>query len=182
MVLPGLDTDLDEAAWEAIGGAAGVNPSPGHPQFSMQGFLHGLGARRDRVEILDALGRYGRERLASEAMRPAEATDQWRDTLRDRAFQDRKAAGLSGLSLIEAAITEEEAVAIALALRETVSDGPTRTAALITPDRTLARRVVAALARWNVPVDDSGGDPLSDTTAGIFARLAAETALADASR
>jgi ATP-dependent helicase/nuclease subunit B len=180
VVLPGLDTDLDEAAWEAISGGAGVNPSPGHPQFSMQGFLHGLGVRRDRVEILDAPETFGRERLASEAMRPAEATDQWRDTLRDPAFQDRMTASLSGLSLIEAAITEEEAVAIALALRETVSDGPgseQRTAALITPDRTLARRVVAALARWNVPVDDSGGDPLSDTTAGIFARLAAETAL-----
>ena len=61
-------------------------------------------------------------------------------------------------------------MAIALALREAVTDGRTlqRTAALITPDRALARRVVAALERWNVPVDDSGGDPLSDTAAGIF--------------
>ena len=53
VVLPGLDTDLDEAAWQAIGGAAGVNPSPGHPQFSMQGFLRGLGVKRDRVESLE---------------------------------------------------------------------------------------------------------------------------------
>ena len=54
---------------------------------------------------------------------------------------------------------------------------PDKTAALVTPDRALARRVLAALARWNVPVDDSGGDALADTPAGVFARLAAEAAL-----
>ena len=47
----------------------------------------------------------------------------------------------------------------------------------MTPDRALARRVVAALARWQVAVDDSGGDALADTPAGVFARLAAEAAL-----
>ncbi len=48
---------------------------------------------------------------------------------------------------------------------------------MVTPDRTLARRVLAALGRWNVPVDDSGGDVLADTPAGVFARLAAEAPL-----
>ena len=52
-----------------------------------------------------------------------------------------------------------------------------KTAALITPDRALARRVLAALQRWNVAVDDSGGDALADTQAGVFARLAVEAAL-----
>ena len=37
--------------------------------------------------------------------------------------------------------------------------------------------MLAALERWNVPVDDSGGDALADTPAGVFARLAAEAAL-----
>ncbi len=37
--------------------------------------------------------------------------------------------------------------------------------------------MLAALARWNVAVDDSGGDALADTPAGVFARLAAEAAL-----
>jgi ATP-dependent helicase/nuclease subunit B len=49
----------------------------------------------------------------------------------------------------------------------------------VTPDRALARRVLSALERWNVAVDDSGGDALSDTAAGLFARLAAEAALDD---
>src|SRR6185436_1671915 len=71
---------------------------------------------------------------------------------------------------------EEEALAIAIALREAM-EVPGKTAALVTPDRALARRVLAALERWNVMVDDSGGDTLADTTAGVFARLVAEAAL-----
>jgi ATP-dependent helicase/nuclease subunit B len=177
VVLPGLDTDLDDEAWESIGGVAGTNPSPGHPQFAMQGFLRGLGAKRDQVEILQSPAGHGRERFASEAMRPAEATDRWRDTLKDEAFASLKESSLANLSLIEAATTEDEAVAVALVLREAVTDDADGTSALITPDRALTRRVVAALERWKVPVDDSGGDPLSETAAGIFARLAAETAL-----
>jgi ATP-dependent helicase/nuclease subunit B len=71
-------------------------------------------------------------------------------------------------------------------LREAIDDGTPesreRKAALITPDRALARRVLAALERWNVPVDDSGGDPLADTLAGVFSRLAAQVALGGSSR
>jgi ATP-dependent helicase/nuclease subunit B len=51
-----------------------------------------------------------------------------------------------------------------------------KSAALVTPDRALARRVMAALGRWNLEFADSGGDGLMDTSAGIFARLAVEAA------
>ena len=78
--------------------------------------------------------------------------------------------------MIAAANAEEEALAIAVALREALEHG-SKTAALVTPDRALARRVLAALERWQVAVDDSGGDALADTPAGVFARLAAEAAL-----
>ena len=67
-----------------------------------------------------------------------------------------------------------EALAIAVAMREARHLG--KSAALVTPDRALARRVMAALGRWNLDFDDSGGDALTDTPAGIFARLAAEAA------
>ncbi len=77
--------------------------------------------------------------------------------------------------MIEAANAEEEALAIAVALREAVAQD--KTAALVTPDRALARRVVAALGRWNIEADDSGGDALPDTEAGVFARLVAQAAL-----
>ena len=75
----------------------------------------------------------------------------------------------------QAANAEEEALSIAVALRE-AAETQGKTAALVTPTA-LARRVTAALERWQVPVDDSSGDALADTSAGVFARLAAEVAL-----
>ncbi len=78
--------------------------------------------------------------------------------------------------MIEAANAEEEALAIAVAMREALA-APAKTVALVTPDRALARRVKAALERWQVAVDDSGGDALADTSAGVFARLAAQVPL-----
>src|SRR5436305_1026732 len=115
-----------------------------------------------------------RERYVCEALRPAAATDAWK----------RLAGGdvpwiegaLQGLTVIEAANAEEEALAIAISLREAI-ETPAKTAALVTPDRALARRVLAALERWNVAVEDSAGEELADTPAGLFARLAAEAAL-----
>ncbi len=53
---------------------------------------------------------------------------------------------------------------------------PDQVAALVTPDRTLARRVAVALRRWNIRVDDSAGQPLDATPAGVFVRLLAEVA------
>ena len=74
--------------------------------------------------------------------------------------------------MIAAPNPEMEALAIAVAMREARHLG--KSAALVTPDRALARRVMAALSRWNLGYDDSGGDALMETSAGIFARLAAE--------
>jgi ATP-dependent helicase/nuclease subunit B len=108
-------------------------------------------------------------------MRPAAVTDQWRERF-NKGFAGHVAASFAGVSVIEAANAEEEALAIAVVLREAL-ETPAATAALVTPDRALARRVAAALGRWNVAVDDTAGDQLSDTAAGRFARLAAETAL-----
>jgi ATP-dependent helicase/nuclease subunit B len=175
VVLPGLDTDLDEASWRLIAGEAkkGIAPAPGHPQFAMQGLLARIGIGRDAVVPLATL--CGRERLVSEALRPADATDLWRAKAADPNFEAHSDAALGTMAMIEAANPEEEALAIAVALREAVHDG--KTAALVTPDRALGRRVLAALMRWNIAAEDSGGDALADTPAGIFARLAAATAL-----
>jgi ATP-dependent helicase/nuclease subunit B len=181
VVLPGLDTDLDDDSWSLIAGRRGgqqagpdgAAPVAGHPQFALQALLTRLGLGRDAVAVLAEPASGGRERLASEAFRPAAATDQWRARTGEPDFARHAEAALAGLVCIEAANAEEEALAIAIALREVLGD-PDKTAALVTPDRALARRVLAALARWNVAVDDSGGDQLSDTAAGLFARLAAQ--------
>jgi ATP-dependent helicase/nuclease subunit B len=179
VVLPGLDTDLDEQSWNEIAGATDakgtetVAPAIGHPQFSMQALLRRIGIARADVPTLGKPAAHGREAVVSEAMRPADKTDRWRDLPGRRLRLDD---ALTGVSVVAAANAEEEALAIAVALREAVDD-PGKIAALVTPDRALARRVLAALERWKVDVDDSGGDPLSDTPAGVFARLAAEAAL-----
>ena len=110
----------------------------------------------------------------SEALRPAVTTERWNTKKKDFTAATDKA--LAALAMIEAANAEEEALAIAVALREAL-ETKGKTAALVTPDRALARRVAAALARWQVKADDSGGDSLADTPAGLFARLAAEAAL-----
>ncbi|MEO5373789.1 MAG: double-strand break repair protein AddB [Alphaproteobacteria bacterium] len=81
-------------------------------------------------------------------------------------------AALEGVERIDCPGPREEALAIALLMRETLEfEG--RTAALITPDRALARRVVAELGRWDIVIDDSAGRPLAETPPGVFLRLTA---------
>jgi len=177
-VLPGLDTGLDDEAWQSIGGVRGAQgkfpqpPASNHPQFAMQALLHRLGIRRGDVEILSAPAAHGRDVLVSEAMRPSNATAEWHRRLAEPDIADKISLGMKNLAVIEAANPEMEALATAVAMRE--ARHLDKTAALVTPDRALARRVMAALGRWNLAFDDSGGDALMDTSAGIFARLAAE--------
>jgi ATP-dependent helicase/nuclease subunit B len=177
VVLPGLDTELDDVAWDLIGGGpdpSGVPPIAGHPQFAMHGLLARIGVARGDVVNLVSAAPHGREVLLSEALRPAAATDRWRHSLANAV--GALARAMDTVTVIEAANVEEEALAIAVALREAL-DVPQRTAALVTPDRALARRVLVTLERWNVTADDSGGDPLAETAAGVFARLVAKAAL-----
>ncbi len=175
VVLPGLDTDLDDASWRLIGGneEKGTATAPGHPQFALQALLARIGIGRDAVENLAASG--ARERVTSEALRPAATTDLWPQRTAGDAFTAAADSALESISVIEAANAEDESLAIAVALRQAVEQN--KTAALVTPDRALGRRVLAALARWNIAAEDTSGQSLSDTAAGIFARLAADAAL-----
>jgi ATP-dependent helicase/nuclease subunit B len=174
VVLPGLDTDLDQATWDTI--SRDGNAAHGHPQFAMAALLQRIGITRSEVKQLGAPKTHGRERLVSETMRPAAASELWQERLGSADFAIHADTAMQSVAAIEAANAEDEALAIAVALREAM-ETPDKTAALVTPDRALARRVLAALERWNVPVDDSGGDALADTPAGVFARLVAEAAL-----
>jgi ATP-dependent helicase/nuclease subunit B len=174
LVLPGLDTDLDEPTWAAL--TKDTETSHGHPQFALAALLKRIGLTRADVRPLTAAAPHGRELIVSEALRPAAASALWKDRLGTPAFVAQADAAMAGIAVIEAANAEEEALAIAVALREAM-EAPDETAALVTPDVGLGRRVKAALARWNVPVDDSRGASLADTPDGVFARLAAEVAL-----
>lgn len=180
VVLPGLDTDLDDAAWRLIGGTRDAQgrmatpPASNHPQFALHGLLERFGIARRDVIALGAMNGSGRAMLASEAMRPSNATAQWYSRLGKPDVAQKISGGMRHLAVVIAANPEIEALAIAVAMREASELG--KSAALVTPDRALARRVIAALQRWDLTPDDSGGDALMETSSGIFARLVAEVA------
>jgi ATP-dependent helicase/nuclease subunit B len=179
VVLPGLDLSLDAASWKSLG------EHPEHPQFALAKLLATLGVEREEVVLIagsatDA-GMRARLTLVSEVMRPSHHTDRWRDFLdNDGARRQLDAAtkrttpnwesALAGISLVEAPTALDEAEAIALILRSCI-ETPDKTAALITPDRALARRVAAALRRFNLPIDDSAGVPMTRTVPGAFLDL-----------
>ncbi|WP_417518478.1 double-strand break repair protein AddB [Minwuia sp.] len=160
IILPGLDLSLDEAD------RAAAHQEPAHPQHGMLVLLERLGIAPPDVVPMSDDRHVERIALINEALRPAATTERWRD------LAQFSAEALDGLSLLEAPGPREEALAIALRLRE-VLETPGRTAALVTPDRALARRVAAEMARFGVRLDDSAGVPLRLTRAGSFLQLAA---------
>lgn len=169
IVLPGLDLALDAASWDAIG----LPDTSSHPQYGLKKLLTSLGATRADVKVWPGLASEAspRQRLISEALRPAATTDGWREILTDLAPQAD--AAIDGLSLIEAANEREEAGTIGLLLRHAL-ETPGRTAALVTPDRQLARRVAVELQRWDIAIDDSAGSPLALSPPLVFLRHVAE--------
>ncbi|WP_395665529.1 double-strand break repair protein AddB [Methylocella sp.] len=179
VVLPGLDFDLDEPAFaQVLRAREGHEAAFTHPQAALARLLEALKISRADVVELGAPERAlkARARFVSQALAPAETTEGW------FAWREAEGAGaleaaLEGVSLIETADEREEALALAIAMRE-VLERPEATAALVTPDRELARRVGAELARWGVNVDDSGGAPLGASEAGLLARHAAACAAA----
>ncbi len=173
VVLPGLDKTLDDRSWAMIG-ATGEPPQrlAGHPQALLHRLIGLIGVERENVTALGAPPAQlkARARFVSEALRPAESTESWRD--REAALSPLAiAAALKDVSIIVADSETEEALALAIAMREAL-ETPGKTAALVTPDPSIARRVSAELARWGVEVEDSAGRTLRQSEAGGLARLA----------
>jgi ATP-dependent helicase/nuclease subunit B len=161
VILPGLDTGLDEATWRAL--------DHGHPQYAMKRLLERLQVGRDEIVTWSAAGDEGpplRFAFLREALRPAAMTDAWRHATWDPARVT------DGLTRIVCPGPREEAAAIALILREAL-ETPEQVAALVTPDRNIARRVAAELGRWGIAIDDTAGVPLGNTPPGTFLRLTA---------
>ena len=172
VILPGLDRSCDAEEWELIVG------EPAHPQHLMALLLRALdippeavGEWTPRGQPADAgaSGRERRLRLIAEALRPAALTDVWRD------LPPEPAESLAGLTRYDCASPQDEAVTIALLLRRAL-ETPAMTAALVTPDRELARRVAAELRRWSIDIDDSAGLALNRTPPGAFLRLVLDLA------
>ncbi|MGM0583678.1 MAG: double-strand break repair protein AddB [Pseudomonadota bacterium] len=166
VILPGWDPDMPGDVWDEL--AAGDRPE--HPHHHLAQLLVRLGlGPADPESWTNAAPPPERRRLLAQALRPAPVTDAWRAALPDLAAEAPAATG--GLTLLEAPNPREEAAAIAAALARAADQG--RTAALVTPDKVLARRVTAALARWHVIPDDSAGRPLGLTPPGVLLGLVA---------
>lgn len=166
LILYGLDKFLDETSWKAV--------DESHPQFELKDLLEFLQTDRASVRDLVPSENVQREKLISEIMRPAKTTDKWRDI----AVCNILPEAWSGLKTVSCRDVREEAIAIALIMRETL-EIPQKTAALVTTDRNLARRVAAELERWEIKVDDSAGKPLSLTPPGMFLRLILQACRSD---
>ena len=166
IILPGIDRNLRGEVWK--------NVSEQHPQYSLKRLAETIGIDHGDIKDWPHLAEYknmaARRRVLSEALVPADSADDWPSriaTLRSESPSDTFERAFEALSLIEAQSDEEEALTIALILRETLeTDGAT--AALVTPDPALARRVKAKLRRWRVEVDYSQGEPLEETQLGAY--------------
>ncbi|RWX74596.1 double-strand break repair protein AddB [Neorhizobium lilium] len=186
VVLPGLDLSMAADQWEMIGeerfDGSVESSSRSHPQFGLYRLLKKLGVSRDEVKTLgeappDLLYR---SEVLSQALLPAKATDSW-NHWREETDPSRLSIAFSDVALLETANEREEAVAIAIALRLALEtpgrNGGESQAALITPDRGLARRVAAELSRFGIVADDSAGAPLSATPQGTLVQLLLEATL-----
>ncbi|MDX2263931.1 MAG: double-strand break repair protein AddB [Hyphomicrobiales bacterium] len=156
VVLPGLDKELDDAAWSVL--------PPEHPQYGLARLLAALSTPRSAVRELAPPPPHiaARLRLLRAASRPAAAGPV--------SGVEADFNGLSDVSLIEAPTPQAEAAAVALVIRRT-AETPGRTAALVTADRDLARRVCAQLKRWGLDIEDSAGKPLGATSPGAILTL-----------
>ena len=166
VVVPGLwlSNLLPDEEWEALGPDENGRGEATHPQYHLKLLLDRLGVGREEVRTWRWSGVVAsspaRGRAVASAMAAPDFSHKW-ETLRPA---ERR---LNGIRLAELPDPAAEAQAIALALREAL-ETPAKTAALVTPDRQLAGRVAALLARWGIEADDSAGKPLSAMPAGTL--------------
>jgi ATP-dependent helicase/nuclease subunit B len=173
VVLPGLDQSMSEEAWANVGQTDHAGePAFTHPQTMLKRLLAAIGVTRDEPRELARLtpALLARRSFVSQAMAPAQSTSAWRDY--QAAESGGFASALAGVISLETPDERLEALTLALFMREAL-ETPGRTAALVTPDRLIARRVGAELRRFDIEIDDSGGMPLARTSIGALARLLA---------
>ena len=148
--IPNLDKDLPEDVWNAL--------DETHPQCYLKKLLDFLNVKRKDVDVLfnEPNDRF---KLLSAALMPAAKTYLWQNNIQVKADKN--------IRLVECKTPQTEAFEIACLLRE-VLQTPAKTAALVTTDRQLARRVKIQMQKWNVILDDSAGTPLNLTPVGTF--------------
>ena len=164
VVLPGLDEAANDDLWRAIA------KDEVHPQYALAQLLDHMGVTPQSVRRFPGTGQTSaRAELINQALVPAQETVRWIDQ-KHTETAPHEATAFDGLTLIEAPDMRAEAGAIALAMRQVLEE-PDKTAALVTRDRNLARRVAAELKRWDINIDDSAGQPLANLPRARLLRL-----------
>ena len=170
VVLHGAGEPLPPQPWDEL------CASHTHPLCGQVRLLQAMGATPGDLRPWPPPGPHGlppdpageaRGTLLARALRPPGDIACWQEKA-----PERWAPALDHLTLLTAPDEAGEAAAIALLLREAL-ETPGSRAALVTPDRDLARRVCVELARHGVLADDSAGQPLAQTPTGAFLRLIA---------
>ncbi|MDA5092941.1 double-strand break repair protein AddB [Aliiroseovarius sp. KMU-50] len=164
VILPGFDWDMPNTAWAQLEDALSAED---HPQYRFAALTRDLGLTPEDIQLWAATSapNPARNRLLSLALRPAPVTDQWQ--IEGPVFEGVQNA-TQGVTLVEAKSPRQEALAIALILRDAAERR--EPIALITPDRNLTRQVTAALDRWGIEPDDSAGRPLALSAPGRLFR------------
>ena len=177
LVLPGLDRDLNDEAWDALSAQEETPSVFGHPQFGLKKLMRLVGVTRADVKDIGVVLADIKQRSAviSAALMPADTTHHWASLLGNERTDD----GFANVSEIVAASESQEAIAIAIALRKAIED-KAYPAALVTTDRTLGRRVSAELERFGIKADDSGGTPLDQTPPAALFQLVLDVVFAPA--
>jgi len=169
IILPGMDREL-------LGREEAPLLEEAHPQYGLQHLLGYLGVKAQEVAELEGEGEpstdtslISRAEWLAGAMLPPELTGEWHQP--ELALPAE--AVIAGNALLECHDMSHEAAVIALLLRQTL-ETPGKTAALVTLNRDLSRRIRYYLERWGIQLDDSAGTPLAQTPAGEFIRLMGE--------
>lgn len=180
VILPDLDLSLDDEIWASLGTAGapegpddppfGRDDASTHPQYHLKLLLNRMGVARGEVQAWHRSGLGAappaRSRAISSLFLPPAGSARWVD-------MPAEGRRLAGVRLMESAHPGEEAQAIAILVRQAL-EVPEKRVAMVTPDRKLAARVVAHLARWGIAADDTAGRPLAQTAAGRLLLLLAE--------
>lgn len=177
LVLPGLDLDMPAEARAKLLPDEDGRALETHPQFGLSALLQVAGLAVDEARIWPhqsarMMGGKARSALVTRALLPPGFD------MRPPAGADAADAetAVAGLRMVEVENPAEEALLIALAMRQVV-ERPGLTAALVTPDRALARRVAVQMGRFGIAVDDSAGVPLHESLPGsLLVALAAAAA------
>lgn len=168
VVLPGFDPAMDGLIPHTMDKDIQDPSIAGHPQYGLYQLARIIGVDARGVMPLghpSAKALMARRYWISESLKPAKQTQDWR-----RSRETVDAAAFDDVALLEAATEGSLAKAIAASMREALRE-PHATTALVTPDRTLAKRVCIELARHGINADDSAGTAFAETRQGQLINL-----------